>query len=113
MEKGVAYHDTTPANEGGAYRSEGVDLCLCGYSAGAALGWSYSGEWTRHTVNFSTTDTYTLQAKMSTTSSGNVIHLELDGVNVTGPMVLPNTGAWDAWATISKPNVQIAAGSTK
>jgi hypothetical protein len=108
--EGIAYHDTTSANEGGAYRSEGVDLCFCGYSDGAALGWSAAGEWTRYTVNVSTTDTYTLQAKMSTTVSGCAIHLELDGVDVTGPMVLPNTGSWDTWTTLSKPNVQIAAG---
>src|SRR5690349_11573889 len=108
--EGIAYHDTTSANEGGAYRSEGVDLCVCGNSDGAALGWSQVGEWTRYTVNVSTTDTYTLQARMSTITSGGAIHLEVDGVNVTGQMVLPNTGAWDAWTTISKPNVQISAG---
>ena len=108
--EGIAYHDTTAANEGGAYRSEGVDLCVCGNSDGAALGWSQVGEWTRYTVNVSTTDTYTLKARMSTIGTGSAIHLEFDGVNVTGQMVLPNTGAWDAWATISKPNVQISAG---
>ncbi|HEY3579821.1 MAG TPA: Ig-like domain-containing protein, partial [Pyrinomonadaceae bacterium] len=108
--EGIAYHDTTIANEGGAYRSEGVDLCACGNSDGAALGWSQVGEWTRYTVNVSTTDTYTLQARMSTITNGCAIHLEVDGVNVTGQMALPNTGAWDAWTTISKPNVQIPAG---
>jgi hypothetical protein len=95
--EGVAYHDTTSANEGGAYRSESVDLCFCGNSSGAALGWSQAGEWTRYTVNTSTIDTYTLQAKTSTMTSNCVIHLEVDGVNVTGPVVLPNTGSWDAY----------------
>ena len=108
--EGIAYHDTTTANEGGAYRSEGVDLCACGNADGAALGWSQVGEWTRYTVNVSTTDTYTLQARISTITTGCAIHLEVDGVNVTGQMALPNTGAWNAWTTISKPNVQISAG---
>jgi hypothetical protein len=61
-------------------------------------------------VNVSTTGTYTLQASIATISTGSIIHLELDGVNVTGQMVLPNTGAWGAWTTISKSNVQISAG---
>jgi len=26
----VAYHDTTATNDGGFYRSEGVDVCTCG-----------------------------------------------------------------------------------
>lgn len=28
--EGVAYHDTTATNDGGAYRAEGVDVCTCG-----------------------------------------------------------------------------------
>ena len=107
--EGVAYHDTTATNDGGAYRSEGVDLCACAFG-GPALGWSQTGEWTRYTVNVSNTGAYTLQASISTIATGSIIHLELDGVNVTGQMVLPNTGAWGAWTTISKSNVQISAG---
>jgi hypothetical protein len=30
-------------------------------------------------------------------TSNCVIHLEVDGVNVTGPVVLPNTGSWNAY----------------
>ncbi|HEX7774675.1 MAG TPA: Ig-like domain-containing protein, partial [Pyrinomonadaceae bacterium] len=108
--EGVAYHDTTATNEGGAYRTEAVDLCSCGNADGAALGWAQAGEWTRYTMNFNTTDTYALQAKVSTIGSSGVIHLEVDGIDVTGPMVLPNTGAWDSWTTVSNPNVQISAG---
>lgn len=37
--EGVAYHDTTPtANEGGAYRSEGVDICVCSAPNGLSIG---------------------------------------------------------------------------
>jgi len=108
--EGAAYHDTTATNDGGAYRSEGVDLCFCAFANGAALGWSQTGEWTRYTVNVSATDTYTLQATISTIATGSIIHLEIDGVNVTGQMILPNTGAWGTWTTISKSNLQISAG---
>jgi hypothetical protein len=30
--EGAAYHDTTATNDGGAYRSEGVDLCVCAFA---------------------------------------------------------------------------------
>jgi YD repeat-containing protein len=109
--EGVAYHDTTSTNEGGAYRSEGVDLCGCSAPNSVALGWSQVGEWTKYTVNVSNSDTYTLQATVSTIGPGCTIHLEVDGVNVTGPMVLPNTGAWGNYQTVSKPNVSISSGT--
>jgi hypothetical protein len=33
----------------------------------------------------------------------------VDGVNRTGSIAVPNTGAWDAWATLDTP-IQLAAG---
>jgi hypothetical protein len=33
--------------------------------------------------------------------SGAQFRIEVDGVDVTGPVSLPNTGGWEAWQTIS------------
>ena len=48
--EGVAYHDTEPANLGGAYRpTEGVDIETATYITD--VGWIRSGEWLTYTVN--------------------------------------------------------------
>ncbi len=48
--EGVAYHDTEPANLGGAYRpTEGVDIETTGLFTD--VGWIRSGEWLTYTVN--------------------------------------------------------------
>jgi hypothetical protein len=48
--EGNAYHDSSPANEGGAYRSgEGVDIQSIS-GGGYAVGWVHSGEWLQYLV---------------------------------------------------------------
>ena len=48
--EGVAYHDTEPANLGGAYRpAEGVDIETS--ASITDVGWIRSGEWLDYTVN--------------------------------------------------------------
>ncbi len=48
--EGVAYHDTTGGNAGGAFRSTDVDLE--GASGGGYnVGWAMAGEWLGYTVN--------------------------------------------------------------
>ncbi|HEY8184512.1 MAG TPA: hypothetical protein VIF64_00500, partial [Pyrinomonadaceae bacterium] len=55
--EGVAYHDTSPANYGYAYRSTDVDLAASDDPQGGGyyIGWTYAGEWQKYTVNVATT----------------------------------------------------------
>ena len=44
--EGVAYHDTTAGNSGGAYRYEDVDIENCSDTGGGYnVGWTAMGEW--------------------------------------------------------------------
>ncbi len=45
--EGVAYHDTTPGNEGGVYRLDDVDIEPLTGSKGYNVGWIRPGEWLR------------------------------------------------------------------
>ncbi|MEN6343335.1 MAG: GDSL-type esterase/lipase family protein, partial [Methanospirillum sp.] len=56
--EGVAYHDMTPINQGGAYRpAEGVDIeSLPG--GGYAVGYVRDGEWLKYTVSVATAGKY-------------------------------------------------------
>ncbi|MBX9852605.1 MAG: carbohydrate-binding protein [Cytophagaceae bacterium] len=48
---------------------------------------------------------------MAAIASGKIFHIEFDGVNVTGPIAVPNTGGWQTWATVKAQNIQLSAGN--
>jgi hypothetical protein len=98
--EGVAYHDVTPGNSG-EYRNDDVDIWLAaapsteGYYAGNCA----TGEWLEYTVNVASSGKYNVVFRVTTgTNSGRALHAEIDGVDVTGTVNLPNTGHWHAWA---------------
>ncbi|HEY3886294.1 MAG TPA: carbohydrate-binding protein, partial [Vicinamibacterales bacterium] len=110
--EGVAYHDTTPGNAGGVYRSDGVDLQVAndtggGYKVKSAV----AGEWLNYTVSVGATGTYSLDARVCSSGAGGTFHIEVDGVNVTGEMSIPNTGSWNSFTTITKTGVSLTAGT--
>src|SRR5262245_56268462 len=47
---GVAYHDNSPGNSGGQYRSGDVDI-EASSEGGYDVGWTSAGEWLNYTVN--------------------------------------------------------------
>ena len=47
--EGVAYHDTTPGNTGGAYRATDVDIEPAS-SGGFDVGWVVPSEWLNYSV---------------------------------------------------------------
>jgi len=54
--------------------------------------------------------TYTLTFRVASASGGGTFHLEMDGVDVTGPLTFPNTGGWNAFQTVTKTGVSLAGG---
>src|SRR5581483_8228991 len=38
------------------------------------------------------------------------LHVEVDGIDATGPLVIPNTGGWQTWRSIPVGGIQLAAG---
>jgi len=108
---GSAYHDTTAGNKGGAYRTGDVDLGpTADVGGGYYVGWTPAGEWLNYSVNVATSGTYTLETRVANLGSGATFHVEVDGADKTGRIAVPDTGAWDAWQTISTPGITLAAG---
>jgi hypothetical protein len=93
--EGVAYYETTPGT-GSSYRTTGVNL----YEDNVL--YFDAGEWLEYTIDVGTAGTYVLVAQVSANSPGGVFHAELDGVNVTGPLSVPATGAWPIWGSVVK-----------
>lgn len=107
--EGVAYHDTTAGNASGVYRHDDVDLQTTptgGYKVKSAV----AGEWLKYTVDVQTAGTYSIDVRASSVGAGGTFHVEVNGVNKTGTLTVPNTGGWDVWNTVTKSSVSLSAG---
>jgi PKD repeat protein len=109
--EGVAYHDTDISNNGGQYRTTSVDIENTGDTGGGYnVGWTASGEWLKYTVNATVDGIYSISARAASPNNGTLIHVEIDGQNVTGSMAVTNTGNWQIYQTLTKTNISISAG---
>jgi hypothetical protein len=105
----LAYYDSSPENTGGAYRiNESIDL-QNSTEAGFNIGWTEPGEWIKYTVNVSTTGVYTLGARVSSQNSSSSFRVEIDGV-IISTISVPQTGGYQSWQTVSKPEIYLTAG---
>src|SRR5439155_11065952 len=110
--EGVAYHDTTPGNLGGAYRQTDVDIASASDAGGGyTLGYVSAGEWLKYSVSVATTGSYTIDARVASPGSGGTFHVEVDGADATGPIAVPNTNGWQSWVTISRSGMSLTAGA--
>jgi len=109
--EGVAYHDLTAGNAGGAFRTDDVDLeATTDTGAGYNVGWIQAGEWLEYTVNITTAGTYTLSARVAAITAGKTFHVEMDGVNVSGTITVPNTTGWQTWQTVTVTTTSLTTG---
>jgi Carbohydrate binding module (family 6)/DUF5010 C-terminal domain/PLD-like domain len=107
----IAYHDATAGNKGGACRTTDVDLAPASdVDGGCYVGWTRAGEWLKYTVNVAAAGTYTLETRIANLGTGATFHVEVDGVNRTGSIIVPDTTGWQTWQTISTPGIPLAAG---
>ncbi|MEZ4613182.1 MAG: carbohydrate-binding protein [Caldilineaceae bacterium] len=90
--EGVGYHDLTFGNFAQLYRYDGVDL---DYAYNEWTGYSLvhmdPGEWTAYDVAVSEAGVYALTARVAGAMAGGVFHVELDGADISGPIVVPYT----------------------
>ena len=110
--QGLAYHDLTPANDGGEYRiTEGVDIEITtdegeGYQVTA----TETGEWLKYTVNVTKSAGFIPELRVANPSAGAAVHFEIDGIDVTGQILIPESGGVGDWQTVVMPETEISAG---
>jgi phosphatidylserine/phosphatidylglycerophosphate/cardiolipin synthase-like enzyme len=109
---GVAYYDTTAGNTGGVYRTD-TNVDIGQVSSGYYVGWTRPGEWLQYTVNVATGGTYTLEALVANQGTGAKFRVDVDGVDKTGTLDVPNTGGWDTWQTTPPRAISLTAGQHK
>ena len=101
----------TPGNQGGFYRlTEDVDI-VSPYPGGYAVNNFQTGEWLEYTINVTQPGAYRLEALASSPMTGSRWHMEIDGVNVTGPVTVPTTASWATFQWTGVGGVSLAAGS--
>ncbi len=107
----AAYYDTDLPNTGGVFRGERVDIEACtDAGAGYNIGWTATGEWLEYTVNVAATGTYDLNFRIASGAAGGRLRVEMDGVDITGPVNIPVTGGWANWQNVVSTNKSMNAG---
>ena len=108
--EGRTFHDTTPGNSGGAFRSDGdVDVAVCS-EGGYALTDLEDGEWVSYTVNIPSSTNHSIAVRYAAAEQA-AVRVSLGGVDVTGDVILPATGGSNVWATYTiAGNLQLPAG---
>ena len=110
--EGSAYHDTTTGNSSGAYRNDDVDIrATSDASGGYNIKSVRAGEWLAYSVNVVTAGTYALDLRVASLGGGGTVRVLVDGTDATGAIVLPDTGGWNTWRTVTKTGVTLTAGS--
>ena len=110
--QGVGYNVTSTNGTANTYRSQGVDLeAATAPATGDNIGWTAAGQWFRYTVNVATAGTYKVSFLVSAESAiADGFHLSNSaGTNLSGSVAVPDTGAWQTWATVTA-NVTLPAG---
>jgi uncharacterized protein YjdB len=106
---GIAYADADVINNGSYRATESVDVENCAEGT-YNLGWTSAGEWLKYTVNVNTAGVYNLQIRVASPYTGRQLHVELDGVNISGTQTAPNTGDWQRYQTINVTTPSLSAG---
>jgi hypothetical protein len=112
--EGLAYHEgNTSGNQGLAtLRNDEVDIETTGDVDGAYnIGYALTGEWLEYSVNVASNGKYDMEFRVAKDGTGGLFHVEMDGVNVTGSIAVPNTGGWQVWETVEVKNISMTSGS--
>lgn len=112
--EGVGFHDTDGENEGGVYRTDGVDVGNSGLAdVPYSLGWTRAGEWLTYDLDVSEPGNYAAEIAVACEGAGGTIELSLDGGQPFATVAVPNTGGWTTWKTIPAGVAPMLAGRHK
>lgn len=109
--QGKAYSDSEAMNNGNAYREEeGVDVEM-NSPGNYNVGFTNGGEWMEYTVNVAEKSLYSIKTVAASPNNNSAIRFKMDGNDITGSVIIPNTGGWQSYRTISTKEISLAAGT--
>lgn len=92
-----SYFDTNKGSEAPLdqfYRNTDVDYGVDTVLNLVDAAWIYSSEWLEYSVYVSKTAVYNFVVRIATINDNQRLHIEFDGKDVSGSLILPNTGCW-------------------
>jgi len=108
----VGYYDTTSGNSGGEYRSDDVDIGVCGDTGGGYyVGWTTPTEWLAYDVTVSSTQNFDIVLRVASTSNDRQMRVLVDGVDVSGAVQFDSTGGEQTYTDMAVTAVEIESGS--
>ncbi len=102
----VALPGTVQAENYSAMSGIQTETCSEG---GLNVGYIESGDWMDYLVNPSSTGSYTLSFRVASTGTTGAFQIK-SGSTVLATVIVPNTGGWQNWTTVST-TVNLNAGS--
>jgi hypothetical protein len=123
---GIAYLDEVDAtyhvssgsftawNNGWTGRNDGVDIESCSGDFphnGRAVGWTQTGEWMKYTVDVAFSGVYDFHIWVASNSGDGALRIEVDGLDVSGDVNVPDTGGWDTWTSVTVEDVVLFQGT--
>lgn len=114
--QGYAFHDADAhSRTGNNYRAENGDpnsIAVEIEGNGANIGYTNPGEWLLYTVEVVDAGDYLIEAQVAVPGSGS-FHIEVNGVNVSGTIEVPNTGGWGSYQWLSTPEDKLTVNLTE
>ena len=98
--------------ENGTLHSLTTESINAGYTGtGYIAGWNANGQWVDLSPNVSRTGSYEVTLRYSAAAGAASRRLYVNGANVVANLVLPGTGSWTTWNTVTIPGVNLTAGA--
>ncbi|MHA3789697.1 PQQ-dependent sugar dehydrogenase [Flavobacterium hauense] len=85
----------------------GTQVCNEG---GFNIAYVAANEWLKYTAQINNTGNYNINFRISTPYNNKSVHLEVDGVDVTGSVAIQNTGGFQAWQTATASDITLTEG---
>jgi hypothetical protein len=109
--EGVGFHDTDADNEGGAYRTDGVDIGAAGLpEAQYSIGWTRPGEWLTYEIDVAEPGNYKAELTVASEGAGGTIDLSVDNASPFATVTVPDTGGWTNWRPVAAGTAGLRAG---
>lgn len=108
---GKTYHDSDAGNQGGEFRSSGVDIETCDdFGGGYNLLNIEKEEWLDYSVDVVASQKYDLAVRVVPESDNARFHLECNGNNLTGSIRIPSTDSKNKWQRMTVADLALPAG---
>lgn len=104
--QGVGYNDAETANQGGQFRTDGVDIEIAENSGNNYnIAYTAASEWLEYSIDAVNSGIYSIRFRVASATTTGQFNLQLDGKPLVATMSGINTGGWQTYqyASVTEP----------